>query len=93
MSDPYVRKGDWNGICQVCGFKKKASELQLRWDGLRVCDKDFELRHPADLYQGPTGPESIVPWTSPEPTDVTVSVTFTGGTSTPLPAGNNNGNL
>lgn len=89
----YAAKGDWNAVCQVCGFEYKASELQLRWDGLRVCSMDFELRHPSDLYQGPTGTESTVPWTSPEPTDVLVDVTFTGGTSTPVPSGHNNGNL
>lgn len=88
-----AKLGDWNAVCDVCGFKKKASELLERWDGLRVCKDDFELRHPSDLYRGPTGPESQVPWTRPEPADVSVDVTFTGATGEPVPSGNNNGDL
>lgn len=42
---------DYNAICDVCGFKKKASELRLRWDGMRVCKEDWEMRHVADFYQ------------------------------------------
>jgi hypothetical protein len=38
----YLKLGDWNGICDVCGEKYKASQLYLRWDGLRVCREDWE---------------------------------------------------
>jgi hypothetical protein len=93
MSKTYAIKGDWNGVCEVCGFKFKASQLKKRWDNLMVCKEDFETRHPSDLYRAPIGKESVVPWTSPEPTDETVSVTFTGGTSTALPGGTNDGTL
>lgn len=86
-------KGDWNAICDVCGFKFKASKIKERWDGLYVCREDFETRHPSDYYRSPVGEESKVPWTSPEGTDNLVDVTFPGSTSTPLPSGNNNGNL
>jgi hypothetical protein len=41
---------DYNAICDVCGFKMKASQIRLRWDGLRVCEKDWETRHIADFY-------------------------------------------
>lgn len=40
--------GDSNGICDVCGWKMKQSQLRKRWDGAMVCDKDFEHRHPQD---------------------------------------------
>lgn len=40
--------GDSNAICDVCGFKHKASQLRKRWDGAMVCSADFELRHPQD---------------------------------------------
>ena len=85
MSRTHARKGDWNSICEVCGFKFKASRLKLRWDGLRVCSDDWEPRHPMDLYRGPIGTESQVPWTSPEPTDTFIDVSFPGSSSTALP--------
>jgi len=85
MGRTYAKKGDHNAICDVCGFKKKASQLKLRWDGLRVCKEDWEPRHPSDYYRAPMGVESQVPWTRPEPNDLAIEVTFTGGTSTPLP--------
>lgn len=40
--------GDSNGICDVCGFKLKQSQLRKRWDGAMVCSADFETRHPQD---------------------------------------------
>jgi len=85
MGRTYAKKGDWNAICDVCGFKYKASQLRPRWDGLRVCAEDWETRHPSDLYRAPMGIESQVPWTRPEPAEATIDVTFTGGTSTGLP--------
>jgi hypothetical protein len=42
---------NYNALCDVCQFKFKASQLRKRWDGLMVCDKDWELRHPLDFYQ------------------------------------------
>lgn len=93
MSKTYAKKGDWNGSCDVCGFKLKASQLKKRWDGLMVCKEDWEPRHPMDFYRAPIGTESKVPWTRPEPVDSEVDVTFTGSTTTDLPGGNNNGNL
>lgn len=41
---------DYNAICDVCGFKYKASFLRKRWDGLMVCEADYEQRHIADFY-------------------------------------------
>jgi hypothetical protein len=72
MSKTYAVKGDWNAICDVCGFKYKASQLKKRWDNLMVCKEDFETRHPSDLYRAPMGKESVVPWTRPEPEDVEI---------------------
>ena len=60
--------GVWSAICDVCGFKYKSTELRKRWDGLMVCDDDFETRHPQDFIR--TRSERIVPpWTRPEPED------------------------
>lgn len=47
----FHKPGDWNAICDVCGFKFKASELRKRWDGVMVCKKDWEPRHPQELIR------------------------------------------
>jgi len=43
--------GDWNALCDSCGRKFKASSLRKRWDGLMVCEHDFENRHPSDFLR------------------------------------------
>lgn len=40
--------GDFNTICDVCGWKFKGSQLRKRWDGAMVCSKDYEPQHPQD---------------------------------------------
>ena len=68
----YAAEGDYNVICDVCGFKFKASQLRKRWDGYMVCDKDFEQRHPQDLIK--IRPEKqTVPWARPQPTDTFIT--------------------
>jgi hypothetical protein len=47
----YLKVGDHNAFCDVCGFKFKASELRKRWDGMMVCSEDNEIRHPQDLIR------------------------------------------
>ena len=43
--------GDWNVLCDSCGRKFKASQVQKRWDGLMVCKEDWEMRHPQDFLR------------------------------------------
>lgn len=43
--------GDNNCVCEICGFKFKASDLTERWDGKIVCADDWEPRHPLDGYR------------------------------------------
>lgn len=62
------KKGQWNAICDVCGFKKKAEDLRLRWDGFWVCPEDWEPRHPQDFLRTPKDDQSVA-WTRPESTD------------------------
>jgi hypothetical protein len=69
----YFKPGDWNAICDVCGFKFKGSQLMRRWDGAMVCHADFELRHPQDLIRIPTDNPSTS-WSRPEPTDVFITI-------------------
>lgn len=42
---------EYNVICDVCGFKYKASELRQRWDGPMVCKADWETRNILDFYR------------------------------------------
>jgi hypothetical protein len=42
--------GNWKVACDVCGMWFPSGEMQKRWDGLVVCHKDFETRHPSTLY-------------------------------------------
>jgi hypothetical protein len=47
----YYKHGDYNAICDVCGFLYKASELRKRWDGAMVCQEDWEPRHPQEFIR------------------------------------------
>lgn len=43
--------GNWNALCDSCGRKFKALDLRKRWDGLMVCEEDYELRHDQDFLR------------------------------------------
>ena len=73
--DPTYKAGDWLAVCDSCGKKLKASELQKRWDGFMVCSDDFELRHPSDFIRTPQDQKPL-PWTRPEPADQFVGPTY-----------------
>lgn len=82
--------GDWWVICDVCGFKKLASQVQKRWDGMIVCSEDWEPRHPQDFLR--SVPENTsVPFVRPEPADTFVSVSVIASTvgvqETTIPTG------
>lgn len=65
--------GTWRAICDVCGFEFPSNEIKDRWDGLKVCSKDWEIKHPQlniKVY-----PETIAPpWVRTEPADVFIAV-------------------
>lgn len=61
--------GDWSVICDISGFKCKASETVLRWDGLRVLKRFSEERQPQDFVRGVKDNPSV-PWVRPEQADV-----------------------
>lgn len=61
--------GDCWMICDVCGFKKRASQMRRRWDGAMVCEKDWEPRHPQELVRFRGDDRQAVPVARPEPTD------------------------
>lgn len=69
----YLQLGNWNALCDSCGRKFKASQLKRRWDGLMVCEEDYELRHPQDFLR--VQKEQIsVPWARPYPEEDTFIV-------------------
>ncbi len=79
-----MRKGPWPGtwktICDVCGIRYSSDDLKRRWDGLMVCDKDWEMKHP-QLYIK-VNPERIAPpWVRPEPDDQFENVCYLYGLS------------
>jgi hypothetical protein len=78
------RSSDWWIICDVCGKKIKASNSRHRWDGLVVCDEDFEHRHPQDFIKVRQD-KITVPFLRPRPTDTFVSVSYQGNTLTCTP--------
>lgn len=80
----YLKLGDWNAICDRCGFKYKASQLRHEWTGLYVCQECWEPRHEQDFVRGVEDDPSV-PWTRPDHdpsggTDIngdTIPATFT----------------
>lgn len=60
----------YNAFCDVCGFQFKAGKLRKRWDGLMVCDADFEVRHPMDFYRVRNDHHKL-PFTRSEPIEST----------------------
>lgn len=75
--------GSWNVLCDVCGFKFKSCDIQKRWDGLMVCQDDWEPRHPSDFFKIPKERYPI-PYTRPD--DVEVGGTDINGNPIPPPA-------
>jgi hypothetical protein len=65
---PSYSKGDFKAICDVCGRLFKGSQLIQRWDGVRVCSEDFEVRHPQDFVRG-VPDFQVPPFTRPETQD------------------------
>ena len=49
---PRYNSGNWKAVCDSCGRIFPASELQQRWDGLKVCRWDYEIRQPQDFVKG-----------------------------------------
>lgn len=69
----YYADGDFNGICDQCGKKVKASKLKLQWNGLRTCCRCFDLRNPQDFVRGVKDIQQT-PFTRPDTSPV-----FTAG--------------
>lgn len=56
----YYKHGDYNVICDRCGFKYKASECVEDWEGFLVClEKCYEPRHPQDFVRATKDDQSV----------------------------------
>jgi hypothetical protein len=64
----WLKLGDYNAICDSCGRKYKASTMKKRWDGLFVCENDYEIRHP-QLSLRVRGDKMVVPIPRPDDYD------------------------
>jgi hypothetical protein len=67
----YYNSGNYNAICDECGKKFKFEQLKKRWDGLFVCPRDWEPRHPQDYVKGIRDNMSV-PVSRPEGTDILI---------------------
>jgi len=72
---PYFAKGQWNGICDRCGFEYKSDKLKKEWTGFYVCKGCWEPRHEQDFQRGVKDDPSVA-WTRPEQADTEVEVDF-----------------
>lgn len=66
--------GQWNAVCDRCGFEYKSGKLRKEWTGLMVCsgpatNNCWEQRHPQDFVSGKADRQAP-PWVRPEPADV-----------------------
>ena len=62
----FLRVGDYNAICDVCGRKFKFSRLRQKWDNTWACENDWEPRQPQDYLRGI--PDNMsVPLSRPDP--------------------------
>ena len=73
----FLRVGDYNAICDVCGRKFKFSRLRQKWDNTWACEQDWEPRQPQDYLKGIKDNMSV-PLSRPDPPnlfiqDVTVT--------------------
>ena len=46
-----LQRGVWKAVCAVCGFEFDSNELKQRWDGVYVCDADWEPRNILDFFK------------------------------------------
>ena len=83
----------WKAVCDVCGFEFYNYEIKDRWDGLKVCSKDWETRHPMDFLRTRKEESQVLPWTRPEPDDIYTDVTYADTGNNDIPDGTFNQGL
>ena len=77
----------WTATCDVCGFDFRNDQLKDRWDGLKVCSKDWESRHPLDFIKTRKEFSQVLPWTRPGPADLYTNVEYIDTGNDDIPDG------
>jgi len=74
MAEHRYIPGDPWGICDICGFKYRHSELRKDgyYTGLLVCRADYTDKHPQDYVRAIRDRQAVKD-SRPRPTDVTVT--------------------
>lgn len=72
--------GNWKVSCMVCGFWYPSSEIKKRWDGVLVCEKDYETRHPQTLIKV-RGERASPSFVSKDGTDTYLDICYLDGSS------------
>lgn len=79
-SGPSFTPGQWWIHCDVCGFKFKSDQIKKRWDGLMVCENDFEHDHPQKFLRVREDKQSV-PFVRKQADDVFTTVCYIWGSS------------
>jgi hypothetical protein len=71
-------KGQWNAVCDQCGFEYKSNQLRMQWNMLRCCsgpgtNECWEPRHPQELMKGRRDSQAPA-WVRPPPPDIELTV-------------------
>lgn len=77
MKRNQFKNGDWLAVCDSCGLTFYASQLRTRWDGLKVCEMDYETRNPQDFVRGIPDIQTP-PWTRPKPAEEAITLVSSG---------------
>lgn len=78
----YLDLGDWNAVCSMCGFKRKASQLVKNWQGMYRCPEHNEMRHPQDFVRAVPDIQTA-PWVQPQSTNYIYTCDPTGRSAIP----------
>jgi len=79
----FLALGSWNALCDRCGGKFKAYDLKIDWQGLYLCQRCWEPRHPQDFVRGIQDVQTP-PWTRPPSADTFVDVGCTPNNRTDI---------
>lgn len=63
-SADFLKLGDWNVTCSLCGKKMKASWMVKNWQGTYRCPEHNEPRHPQDFVRAVPDVQTV-PWSQP----------------------------
>lgn len=71
----YLKLGQWNAICDLCGLEFKSAKLRKNWRGTMVCSRCYETRNPQDFIRV-RGERPAPPWTRPEAPPIYTNVCY-----------------